>query len=122
MAQEIDSFSAQILLQTAVNNPDKVDEVADLYKMLKSNNDGGPSREAVLFFEKYRDCIVKVKRTGYHGVVYMLNTATGGFYPGSRYPIHVQITSADDPKFQDAVGQVFEYDIDDLEPIEVKNA
>ena len=58
---------------------------------------------------------VKVLYTTYTGVVHGHNERLGGFYPGIRYPVYVQITACDDPKFERAIGDVFEYGIDQLE-------
>ena len=60
---------------------------------------------------------VKVLYTTYTGVVHGHNERLGGFYPGIRYPVYVQITACDDPKFERAVGDVFEYGIGQLEAV-----
>ena len=60
---------------------------------------------------------VKVLHTTYTGIVHGHNERLGGFYPGIRYPVYVQITACDDPKFERAIGDVFEYGIDQLEAV-----
>ena len=42
----------------------------------------------------------------------------GGFYPGVRYPIYVRIAATGDPKFEAAVGKVYEYGMDQMEVIQ----
>lgn len=52
---------------------------------------------------------VKINGTGYTGKIVSYNEKVGGFYPGIRYPIHVEIVKSKNPKFEKAVGCVFEY-------------
>ncbi len=106
----MDGFTASILLDAVVKGGG--DNVADLYKSLNSNQDGGPSEEARRFFAQNEGKVCKIKYTTHEGIVLLLNEATGGFYPGSRYPIKVKITNGE------SSGHVFEYD---LEQIEVKH-
>jgi hypothetical protein len=61
---------------------------------------------------------VKVLWTQYTGVVYGHNERLGGFYPGVRYPIYVRITATGNPKFEEAVGKVYEYGMDQMEVIQ----
>lgn len=118
MAQEIDGFTAGLMLDAISKNPEGINEMATLYKQLKGSQDGGPSPEAIRFFEENKGKIIKVKHTSYHGEVYKLNEATGGFYPGSREPIYIRITAVDDEKWAKVVGQVFSYSLDQLELVE----
>lgn len=108
----MDAFSAQTLLQAVANGGDN-DRIADLYKGLKSNNDGGPSQKDIDFFNVNKGKRVKVKYTSYEGILHSLNMSTSGFYPGSRYPFYVQITS--EGKAKDCI---FEYDAEQVEVIE----
>ena len=57
---------------------------------------------------------VFVKYTGYTGKVVGYNNSLGGFYPGIRFPVLVRITHADDPKWDDVVGSVYQYQLDQL--------
>lgn len=105
----MDSTTAGFLLAAA--KPSNVEEVSSLYKSLNKES-GGPSQEAIDFFEKNKGKQCKVKLTSHVGLVHDLNSSTSGIYPGSRYPIYVEITS------DTAKGSVFEYDFKDLEIIE----
>lgn len=108
----MDTFTAQTLLQTVANGGDN-DQLADLYKGLQSKSDGGPSQKDIDFFNEHKGKKVKVKYTSYEGILHSLNTSTSGFYPGSRYPFYVQITSEGKAK-----DSIFEYDAEQVEVIE----
>lgn len=107
----MDAFSAQTLLQAVANGGDN-DRIADLYKSLKSNNDGGPSQKDIDFFNVNQGKRVKINYTGYEGVLESLNTSTCGFYPGSRYPFNVRISTEGEAK-----DRLFEYDAEQVEVI-----
>lgn len=104
----IDSTTAGMLLSSV--NSNNVDKVADVYKIV-SKEVGGPSKEAIAFFEANKGKTCKVLYTNHIGIIHGLNTSTAGFYPGSRYPIYVKITSAS------AEGSIFEYELNQLEII-----
>lgn len=104
----LDSFTAKTLVEAAVSGGGNGDQIADLYKEMKSKNDGGPSPEARDFFLKNAGKKCKVTGTSHEGIVFKLNEATAGFYPGSRFPIKVQITNGE------SAGAIFEYDLDQV--------
>ena len=106
----MDSFTAKVLLEATAKSGD--DRVADLYKEINNKVDGGPTKEARDFFEQHQGKPCKIKHTSREGIVYRLNEATRGFYPGSRYPIKVQITNGE------AAGAIFEYDLEQIEIVE----
>ena len=58
--------------------------------------------------------VVEVLNTGYTARVVRYNTRLGGFYPGIRYPIMVELLTSEDEKFQSSVGMIFEYSMDQL--------
>lgn len=107
----MDGFTAGVLLQAAIegNSPD---QVADLYKSLKGTGDGPPSPQVVELVTSWIGKPCKVKHTSHLGVVHGVNTSSSGFYPGSRFPVYVKITESG---MKDAVGSVFEYDLDQVE-------
>lgn len=107
----MDAFTAQTLLQAVANGGDN-DRIADLYKGLQSKSDGGPSQKDIDFFNANEGKRVKINYTGYEGVLESLNISTGGFYPGSRYPFNVRITTEGEAK-----DCLFEYDGDQVEVI-----
>lgn len=107
----IDSFTAKTLLEAGVR-AEGTDVVANLYNEMKNNPEGGPSTEARDFFVKNQGKKCIVRHTSHEGIVYRLNEATMGFYPGARYPIKVQITNGE------AKGAIFEYDLDQVEVTE----
>ncbi len=110
----IDAFTAQVMLEAAVNNPGKAEAtLADLYKNFTSKEDGGPSQKDIDFFNRHKGKKVKVKYTNHEGVLHQLNTSRSGFYPGSRFPFYVKIASEGK-----AQGCVFEYDADQVELME----
>lgn len=110
----VDAFTAQVMLEAAATNPGKSNEVlSDLYKNLTSKEDGGPSQKDIDFFNKHKGKKVKVKYTTHEGILYKLNTSTGGFYPGSRFPFYVKITNEGK-----AQGCIFEYDAGQVELME----
>lgn len=106
----IDGFTAGLMLGAIKRGGG--DEIADLYKSLNSNKDGGPTPEARAFFEEHKGKNCKIKHTTHEATIHELNEATSGFYPGSRAPIFVKITSAE------SIGSVFEYDLDQIEIVE----
>jgi hypothetical protein len=110
----VDSFTASVMLSAVANGQTKeeVGQVYDLYKEMNSKSDGGPSPQARAFFEKNQGKKCKVKFTSHEGIVHRLNESTSGFYPGGRFPIYVKITNGE------AAGQVFEYDLDQVEVTE----
>lgn len=108
----LDSFTASVILDAKEKGIGTNDQLADMVKTMKENAPGGPSKEARDFFVKNQGKKCKVRYTDHEGIVYKLNEATGGFYPGNRYPIKVQITNGK------ASGAIFEYDLDQVEVIE----
>ena len=110
---KMDGFSAGLLLSAAAGGMD-TERVVDLAKEMNKDF-GGPSAEAVAFFETNKGKKCSIKGTGYTGEIVGLNKSTSGFYPGSSCPIYVKILSADDEKFQCAVGSVFEYALEQVE-------
>lgn len=90
-----------------------VEQIADLYKSVNKVVEGGPSQEAIEWFEKNKDKTVCIKHTDMEGKVVGLNNATRGFYPGSRYPIYVVIEK-DERTQHNALGCKFEYDLEQL--------
>lgn len=116
----MDAFTAELLLAAAERcegDPGQQAMVADLYKALNKDS-GGPTAEALLFFEKHEGKRCAVRFTCYTGILTGLNTATSGFYPGSRYPFYVKITESTDEKFSDAIGSSFQYGLDQIEILE----
>lgn len=107
----LDSFTAACLLNAAASDGD-INQIVDLGKSLQGKGDGGPSTEARNFFVQNHNKKCKIKFTSHEGVIFRLNEAISGFYPGSRYPIKVQITNGE------AKGAIFEYDLDQIELIE----
>lgn len=59
---------------------------------------------------------VNVNLTGHIGFVTSYNERLGGFYPGVRYPVNVDIVYSDLDK---AVGCTFEYSADQLLPVDM---
>ena len=109
----IDAFTAQVMLEATANNPGQAQgAVADLYKSLISKEDGGPSQKDIDFFNQHKGKKVKVKYTSHEGVLHELNTSTGGFYPGSRFPFYVKMTAGP------AIGSIFEYERDQVQLID----
>lgn len=108
----MDAFTSNVLPNSLVNvSSDQPDSLFDLIKEI-NKDEGGPSEEAIAFFEANNG--KKVKVNGYIAEIIALNNSTSGFYLGSRYPIMVKIISSEDPKFDCAVGSVFEYDLSNL--------
>ena len=62
--------------------------------------------------------VVKINLTSYTAEVVGFNTALGGFYPGIRYPVRVKIVASKDPRFGNAVGDMFEYNMESLTRID----
>ena len=103
----IDIATAQMLLEAlkSTNNPH---DVQALHKIVSSDNEG-PTEEHAKFFIENKGKQVKIKHTDYVGTLVSLNTATGGFYPGGRYPYYVTIISGG---MTSAIGKTFEYTSD----------
>ena len=112
----MDKFTAEQLL-SAIKNGGDSDKVADLYKQINGASEEGPTKEQVDFFIENQGKVVTIKGTSMTGLVERLNTSTRGFYPGGRYPIYVKILT--DTRPVDSVGRTFEYDIDQLEVMEL---
>jgi len=102
-----DAFTAKTMLQNV--NSSNVDQMADLYKSLNNNSAGGPTEEARAFFEQNKGKACKIRYTDHEGIVLRLNEATAGFYPGSVFPIHVEITNGENK------GTIFEYGLEQVE-------
>lgn len=111
----IDSVSAGLLLQIAAS-PKNIDKAADLYKSF-NKPEGGPSKEAIAFFNANKGKKCSIKYTDYIGEIVKLNTSDGGFYPGNRFPIYVKILESTNGKYPEAVGQVFEYDLPQIQTL-----
>lgn len=108
-----DAFTAEAMLQAATNtSKNSSDQLADLYKNLKSKNDGGPSQADIDFFNTNKGKTVKILYTSHVGILHELNTSTHGFYPGSRFPFYVKMTAGP------AVDSIFEYDRDQVQLID----
>lgn len=101
----MDPVTAGLLLSAITDG--EVGEALTLHREL-SNTDGGPSKEAIDFYEKHQGKRCKIKNTAHVGTIVGLNKSTSGFYPGSRYPIHVKVDA----------GYKFEYDFSQIEIIE----
>ena len=112
----MDKFTAEQLL-SAIKNGGDTEKVADLYKQINGASEEGPTKEQVDFFIENQGKVVAIKGTNMTGLVERLNTSTRGFYPGGRYPIYVKILT--DTRPVDSVGRTFEYDIDQLEVMEL---
>ena len=112
----MDKFTAEQLL-SAIKNGGDTEKVADLYKQINGASEEGPTKEQVDFFIENQGKVVAIKGTSMTGLVERLNTSTRGFYPGGRYPIYVKILT--DTRPVDSVGRTFEYDIDQLEVMEL---
>lgn len=109
-----DTFTAEIAISALVNEPTE-ENSNNIHTLLKELSDqGGPSQEAIDFFKQNENKQCLIKHTSYKGLIVRLNTANGGFYPGSLFPIKVKILETSDPMFERAIGSVFEYDFTDL--------
>jgi hypothetical protein len=106
-----DGFTAGVLL-SAAQNPSNHDSVYKLYKSLQNAGDAAPAPEIVSFIEAKIGMPCTIKLTSHKGIVKGVNMASCGFYPGSRYPVVVEIT---DSSMQEAIGEVFEYGLDQVE-------
>lgn len=73
-----------------------------------------PSDEAVKFFRDYENRLVSVKGTGYKGIVVGLNERTDTAWLPNEFPIIVRITESKSTRFQDVIGQEFEYPLEFL--------
>lgn len=76
---------------------------------------GGPTPEAVRWFNDHQGKEVNIKYTGYVGVVHALNESAAGIYNGGRYPIYVKLEAPSQHQGKSMAGKVFEYAIDQLE-------
>ena len=114
----IDKFTAEQLL-TAIKNGGDGDQVADLYKQINGASEEGPTKEQVDVFIENQGKVVTIKGTSMTGLVERLNTSTRGFYPGGRYPIYVKILTDERTNQFNAIGKKLEYDIDQLEVMEL---
>ena len=112
---EMDGTTAGLLLGAAALGDS--DQLYDLYKELKSKYGGGPSAEAIAFVEANINRPCRIAYTDYTGEIVGLNTATGGFYPGSREPVYVKITGCETEKFKSAIGETFSYALDQVKLI-----
>lgn len=89
-----------------------------LYKEMKQKE---PSKKDVLSIVDQAkkqfpvDVTVDVKHTSHIGRVRGYNERTGGFYPGNRFPVFVEIIASDMDR---AIGHVFEYGLNDLEVVD----
>lgn len=110
---EIDNFTANVII-SCIQNQGLTEDSFDRLRKLVDTNQGGPSQEAMDFFETNKGKNCKLKHTNYNGVIDSLNTSTSGFYPGSKYPIYVKITKSNDKKYDHVVGNVFEYNLDQI--------
>ena len=95
-------------------NKDDLEQLADLYKSVNKVICSGPSQEAIDWFEVNKDKTVNIKTTDMEGKVKKLNTSTSGFYSGDRYPIYVEITKDSRTNEYNAVGDTFEYSLEQL--------
>jgi len=98
-------------------NEDTWDSIKKLHEELKPVSGEAVELAALLEIVKVKFPIgskVKINLTDYIGIVDSYNERTGGFYPGVRYPIKVQIISTEDVAFNTAIGKVFEYGADQL--------
>ena len=110
----IDSFTASVALSLIESNPSS-STIEALSGILKDKGDNEPvPDDVVAFIESNIGNPVKVMGTSYKGVIHSCNKAQGGFYPGIRYPVYVRITETDDAIFECAIGQVFEYELDQI--------
>lgn len=112
----MDGFTAKTLLEAAMSSKtvDDQNQVADLFKELnKDTKKLDPEVEKLVVSWIGKSC--KIKFTGHQGIVLAANTSTGGFYPGHRFPVIVEITES---TMKEAKGQVFEYGLDQVEIVE----
>ncbi len=111
----IDSFTAELALSTISNiSANKNIEIfADILRGMK-DNDPVPS-EVVAFVENNIDKPVKVLGTSYKAVIHACNKSSKGFYPGIRYPVYVKITETSDERFNNAIGCIFEYGLEQIQ-------
>lgn len=106
----MDGITAGILLQAAQNGSSQ-DDVYKLYKDLQGERDA-PTPEVIELVTSWigREC--NVKYTSHKGIITAANTSDRGFYPGGRFPVYVKITSSGMEK---AIGQTFEYGLDQID-------
>lgn len=109
---DIDGFTAGLFLGAAMNGASP-ESIMDLKKSLESPRAGGPTQEAIDFFEKNKGKKCKVRFTSYTGIIHDLNRSSGGIYNGERFPIYVLITGEGRAK-----NRIFEYELDQVEVIE----
>ena len=85
-----------------------------LHKEMKEKEPSQTELEKILVQAKKHFPIgatVDVNCTSHFGEVVGYNERTGGFYPGTRFPVYVKITLSD---MERAIGQTFEYGLDQL--------
>lgn len=101
----MDAFSAKVLLDTVANISSKA-ELGQIHDFVKSPDKLDPSN-AIKNAKKLgfvKGAEVKLFHDKEIGIVTGYNTTSGGFYPGSRYPITV--------KFERGI---FEYSVEGIE-------
>lgn len=108
------TFSDSLLIETLRTNSKTTADVCSIARTIQSSYSGGPSQEAIEFFELHRGKDVQVKGTSYEGIIHGLNSSSNGPYPGSRYPIHILITASSNPSWERFVGMIIEYSLDQL--------
>ena len=86
---------------------DSLNEVSYLYRDF-NQGEGGPSQDAIDFFNANKHKMVRVTGARKIGVVVKLNESTRGLYPGSKYPIYVNFPET---------GNTFEYELESLEVV-----
>lgn len=111
---KIDSFTTSALL-TAIKQTGDQTACADLYRQMTSQNEGGPSEAATEYYKQHTGKLVFIVGTMMLGYISGLNTSTTGFYPGSRYPIYVNIVGDYTGRGENVTGQKFEYSPSDLQ-------
>lgn len=112
-----DSFTASVMLSAIATNNNE-ETVNALSSLLNSLGESDPiPTEVIAFVESNIGKPVNVLHTAYKGVIHSCNKSQRGFYPGVRFPVYVRITNSRDPKFEKAIGSVFEYSLDQIELI-----
>lgn len=91
----MDSVTAQLLLDIALNDPEKG---ADLYREINKERTGGPSKEAREFINQNLGKRVR-NIGGMYGTLVGVNETDVGLYNGNRYPALIRLDT----------GQTFEY-------------
>lgn len=106
----IDGFTAGAMLHALQGDASRA-EIHDMLKSFKREGNG-PTKEQVKWVLENMGRAVSINNTDYTGKITALNTSTGGFYEGGRYPVYVTID--DDVEVIRARGATFEYEIDQL--------